>query len=437
MRILIGNHIDESLLWQKDQRGFAQRIFWFAEDGDMVILSHPPDAVFLAHVAELTGLDISSLRVLVLPLGRSMGRHFEPDLLCEVSFVEQVKDRLQPSDVSEVFALWPSAQVAEFVARLGLTSALPGARFFAQQGDELANNKGNFRAFAAATGTPIADGAVCRTRTHAAQVLKRLLEAGPVMVKQVHNGAGLGNQLLWPADTNPVAQPGAAHRYHLGPETDAVERYLDERWSWASVDERFPVVIERFVPRARTIYAEFLATDGGVKHTECGSLGFKDGRLVEETVPLRTVSLATRERLIDMGHALAKTYHAFGYRGPLSADAVIEDDGHITFTEMNARVGGSLHLYEGIGRRVVDLRRSPKRALVQYVTGRWRLQSVEHFLQCVQDLQLGYDRSSRKGVIAAMPLAGEPGTGGLLFCVAFEEAAEAAQAYRCLAEELA
>src|SRR6478735_142706 len=226
MRILIGNHIDDSLLFQKDQRAIAQRIFWFARDGDVVVLSEAPDEWFLDYVASLTGLDPSSLSIHVVPAGRYEGRLLEPDQLNDESFVAGLRDRIRGCNVSEVFALWPSAQVSELAESLGVAEAMPGAKFFAQQGDELANNKGNFRAFAAASGAPIAEGAVCRTRAHARQVMQRLLVSGPVMVKQAHNGAGQGNQLVWPGDVPPTSQPGAAHLYHLPTGAAGVDLYL-------------------------------------------------------------------------------------------------------------------------------------------------------------------------------------------------------------------
>lgn len=437
MRILIGNHIDDSLLVQKDQRAFTQRILWFARDHDLVILSCVPDAAFLGHVASLSGLNLNTLKIHVTPPGRFERRLFDPDSLADRHFIGEVAASVRGHEVTEIFALWPSAQVAEFAAELGLTSALPGANFFAQQGDELANNKGNFRAFAAASGVPIADGAVCRTRRHAAQVMRRLLESGAVMVKQAHNGAGLGNQLVWVGQEPDKAQAGGAQPYELRGGQDAVDIYLEERWAWASVSERFPVVVERFVPRARSIYAEFYADEAGVSHTEAGSLEFSDGKLVAETVPLRGVSQSLRKQLVSMGRRLAETYQSFGYRGYLSADALLDAAGNLTFTEMNARIGGSLHLYQAIGHGVVGISHQPERTVVQYVTAKhWTVQGVDHFLQVVRDLGVAYDARFRKGVIAAMPLAGVPGAGGLLFCVVYADEGEDREVFRRLGERL-
>ena len=201
--------------------------------------------------------------------------------------------------VTEIFSLWPSAQVAEFAARLGLSHALPGAAFFAQQGDELANNKGNFRAFAAALGAPISEGAVCRTKEHAESVLRRLLGKGAVMVKQAHNHAGNGNEVVMVEDGVTGHAGTIGSKMLLTP--DDARKYVEERWAWASVNNCFPVVIERFQPDSRTIYTEFRATDTGVSFSATGSLGYINGKLVEETVPLRGVNADVLARLVHHG----------------------------------------------------------------------------------------------------------------------------------------
>lgn len=63
MRILIANHVDASLLLQADQRAFVQRILWFAQDHDLVILPAPLDEDFLSYVAGLTGMNPRTIKI--------------------------------------------------------------------------------------------------------------------------------------------------------------------------------------------------------------------------------------------------------------------------------------------------------------------------------------------------------------------------------------
>jgi biotin carboxylase len=431
MRILIANHVEASLLMQADQRAFVQRIFWFARDHDLVILPSPPDQDFLAHVASLTGLDSATLKIHNTAAGAFEQRLFDPETLLDETLLRDVA--ADAGKVSEIFALWPSPQVAEFAARLGLSHVLPGAAFFAQQGGELANNKGNFRAFATAVGMPVAEGAVCRTREHAVSTLRRLLAAGPVMVKQAHNHAGNGNELVV-LDEHDIGSAGAIGMRRLRAAGDA-GTYFEQRWEWASAGNCFPVIVERFQEGSRTVYAEFRASDAGVAFSATGALGYKDGKLVEETIPLRGVSPDVHARLVHHGSRLAQLYQSFGYRGCLSADAVVNPGGDLLFTEMNARVGASLHLYEVIGFRIVDVWRAPQRSVVQYVTGAdWRIPSLPAFLKAARELGLAYDTATRKGVIVTMAMAGPAFHGGFLFCVAYEDEGEARNAFRRLEE---
>lgn len=365
------------------------------------------------------------------PAGRFDHRLFDPETLTDEAFLAAVAT--DAVGVTEIFPLWPSAQVAEFAARLGLSTVFPGAAFFAQQGDELANNKGNFRAFAAAVGVPINDGSVCRTKEHAESILRGLLSKGAVMVKQAHNHAGNGNEVVMLED-DPIGQAGAIGSKRLLTADDA-RKYIEERWDWASANSCFPVVIERFQPGSRTIYVEFRATDNEVSFSATGSLGYKNGKLVEETIPLRGVNADVLARLVHYGSRLAQVYQSFGYRGCLSADAIVDRAGNLVFTEMNARVGASLHLYERIGYQIVDVWRKPERCVVQYVTGRsWSVPSLGAFLDACRDLGLAYDHATRKGVIVTMPMAGAANRGGFLFCVSCEDESEARNTYRRLEE---
>lgn len=191
-RLLIANHIDGSLLRQVDQHIYVQRIFWLARPGDIVVLPAPPDAVFLRHVCALVGMRAEQLTIVVVPEGRhGGGKLLDPLSLRSAALI----DRLLPlaPACSEVFCLWPGVQTAQLAARLGLRHALPGAPFFQQGGDALVNSKATFRALAAACGTPIPRGTVCRSVEELGIAARTLLDdTAGVMVKQAHNGAAAG-----------------------------------------------------------------------------------------------------------------------------------------------------------------------------------------------------------------------------------------------------
>ncbi|WP_131770572.1 hypothetical protein [Candidatus Protofrankia californiensis] len=430
MRILIGNHIDPIIRNRGDLRAWTQRVLWFAREGDLVVLCDEPDRQFLTYATSYTGVNPTNLRVLVPPGGRHGGWLLDPESLTGTEFVQAVRDALGdggPEQVEEIFALWPSAHVSRFAAALGIEERFPGAGFFAQGGGEVGNNKATFRALAAGAGVPIPSGAVCRSEHEAADATAALLaRTGAVMVKQAHNGAGVGNQLVVRDVSLASDHVGARHIHHLGSDAPGtIVAYWRERWAWASAHGRFPVVVEEFAPDAVSVYSEHYVADDGTRPTEMGRLLYVGRRLSHQIVPLRGVDEEARAQLLQGGARLAEIYRALGYRGYLSADAIITVDGHVVFTEVNAQVSGSLHIYQVIAHSIVDTAAAPERSVVEYhVPPTWAVPDFDAFLTAVNEIGCAYDPAARTGVIVSMPVIPlEPGRAQFVFCIAY--AAEA------------
>lgn len=431
MRILIGNHIDPAVRDRGDLRAWTQRVVWFARDGDVIVLSDEPDQPFLTYATSLTGVNPESLRILVPPAANHGGRLLDPEGLTSAAFLRTVRDVLGETGldrVDEVFALWPSAHVSRFAAALGVGDRFPGAGFFAQSGGEVGNNKATFRALAAGAGVPIPAGAVCRSRSEAVAATADLLDSSDaVVVKQAHNGAGVGNQLLLRDASLASDHVGARHLHHLaGGDPGAIEEYWTQRWDWASAQSRFPVVIEEFTPHTVSVYSEHYATDDGTRPTEMGTLHYVGRRLSHQVVPLHGVEENVRKRLLHGGTRLAEIYRALGYRGHLSADAIVTTDGRVVFTEVNAQVSGSLHIYQEIAHHVVGVTADPQRSVVEYhVPPTWAVADFATFLAAVDELGCAYDPDTRTGVIVSMPAI--PLVAGLaqfVFCIAYGTDAE-------------
>lgn len=431
MRILIGNHIDPSIREPHDMRAWTQRLFWFARPGDLLILCCEPDAAFTDYALAHTGVKREEITVLAAPAGAWGDRLLDPASLTVPAFVDTVLAALGPAGagaVAEVFALWPSAAVARLADALGVSSRFPGAAFFSQGGGAIGSSKANFRALAAAAGVPILPGRVCHSLAEAAEATGALLErsaSGAVVVKQAHNGAGVGNQLLVRDPEMAVDHVGARHLYHLAPGPDGIAAYWAERWQWASGQGRWPVVIEEFAPGADAVYSEHYASDSGTRATETGRLLYVGRRLSHQIVPLDGVTEPVRAALLDGGARLAEAYWAFGYRGHLSADALILPDQTVVFTEVNAQVSGSLHIYQSIAHGIVDVAAEPARHVVEYhVPPTWAVPTFAAFLASLDELGLAYDPATRTGVIVSMPAIplapGEPVQ--FVFCLAYDPA---------------
>ncbi|KIH97623.1 hypothetical protein LP52_18110 [Streptomonospora alba] len=432
MRLLIGNHIDDSIRLRPETRAWTQRIVWFARDGDLIVLPDHPDSRFVAYATALTGVDSTTLRFHSPPGGRYGRASLDPLSLTAPAFVAAVAADL--GDVEEVFALWPSAQVTRLAEALGVADRFPGAKFFAQGGGEVANNKATFRALAAGAGAATPAGAVCRSQAEAAAATHALLKTTTaVVVKQAHNGAGVGNQVVTEDPAVATGHAGARHHHQLPPGAGAVEAYWEQHWAWASAADRFPVVVEEFRPGATSVYAEFYAGDDGVRPTEAGALYYAQGRLSHQIVPLRSEH---RQRLVGAAAPLAQAYQRLGYRGPLSADALLEDGGGILFTEVNAQVSGSLHIYQVIAHAIVQADTPPQRLVVEHhVPPRWNVSGFEEFLQALDELDVAYDPRTRTGVIVSMPvIALEPGAARFVFCIAYATEAHRRHVYALLDE---
>lgn len=425
MRILIGNQIDPSIRDRGELRAWTQRVLWFARTGDLVVLCDRPDPAFLAYVASFTGVDPFSLRILVPTPGAHGGSLLDPETLTDESFLHRVRNAIgaQPVDeVEEVFALWPSAYVARFVDCLGFADRFPGFAFFAQGGGELANSKAAFREIAIGAGVPIPAGAVCRSPHEAATATDTLLRGvGAVMVKQAHNGAGVGNEILIADPSIASDHVGARHLHRLDGTTSDVANYWTNRWDWASAEGRFPVVVEEFEPDAVSLYSEHHASDEGTCPTEMGRLVYVGRRLSHQIVPLRDADERVREQLLAGGTRLAEEYRSLGYRGHLSADAIALPNGRVKFTEVNAQVSGSLHIYQVIAHQVVDVTAKPERWVVEYhVPPTWAVPDFATFLEALDDLRCAYDPGTRTGVIVSMPvIAQRPGHAQFVFCIAY------------------
>lgn len=428
MRIIIGNHIDPAIRERGDMRTWTQRAVWFARTGDIVVLCST-DPGFTRYALAHTGVDADQVRVLVTPPGRYGDALMDPAALTDPGFLEELRAAIGDTEqVTEVFALWPCAGVARLAAALDLTGRFPGAAFFAQGGGEIGNNKANFRALAAAAGVPIPPGEVCRSRADAIEATARLLEASPaaaVVVKQAHNGAGVGNQLLVTDPQMPTGHVGARHLHHLTGGAAGIEAYWRQRWDWASAGGRFPVVVEEFAPGAAAVYSEHYAADDGVRPTETGRLVYLGRRLSHQIVPLADVDEQVRGGLLEGGTRLAEAYRAIGYRGHLSADALALPDGRVVFTEVNAQVSGSLHIYRAIAHGVVDVAVRPRRQVVEYhVPPTWHVPDLAAFLAAAEEEGVGYDPVTRTGVIVSMPaVPAEPGgPAQFVFCIAYDPA---------------
>ncbi|WP_433017995.1 hypothetical protein [Kribbella sp. CA-294648] len=268
---------------------------------------------------------MARVKVFVSPEGRFGRRQIDPLTLLDSGFVRSVADHLEGE--TELFALFPSAQLSEFGAKLGLTHSIPGAAYFEQGGTALANSKAVFRAVAAGAGVPTSPGAVCQTAAEAANAMQRLIDQGhDVMVKKAQHGGAAGNEIVLRTGSPVPTNIGGRHVHRLtGP--DAVGRYWDERWEWASAGGTYPAIVEGLLDVIASCYAEYEVTDCGVELAGTGRLSYMDRMLMSDTLTPAPTEADPHHPLVAGAGALARSYQALGYRGYLCADAVATVNG--------------------------------------------------------------------------------------------------------------
>ncbi|MEO6501128.1 MAG: peptide ligase PGM1-related protein [Jatrophihabitantaceae bacterium] len=389
----------------------ALRSLWFAHSGDVVVLPYPPREEYLAYVTDLTRTDPGSLTVLVPPSGVLGGELLTPDRTADPGFRRHVHAAVQGQGVDRVLAVYKDVPIAQFAVAVGLT--LPGHAFSAQGGDAIVNSKAAFRAIAAGAGVPIAQGLVTTRRMEAQAVITELLAAGhSVIVKQEFQGGGFGNEILSPVAGVRVA---GAPREVVLPDAAAVADYVARRWEWLTVGGRRQLVIERYLTGCDTVYAEYLIADDGPELSGTGEI-LMEPVAVGEIVPAQALTPANSAFLVESGQRLCRSLHAMGYRGYLSADAVLTPEGDIVFTETNGRISGSSHLHISIGARVLDAAHRGRRVLLQL--GGWATPSFAAAVERLRDAGLAFDRQTGLGVVLVSDLMPD---GTLSYCAVAED----------------
>jgi len=400
---------------QRRQGGYAaQRVLWFARDGDVVVLPWLPPEEYLGYVTTLTGTRVGSLALVVPPPGRLGGDILTPDRLADEGFRDDLHAVLRGRAVASVLAVYKDPSVVDLAQAVGAEAALPGYRFSAQGGDALVNSKAAFRAVAAGAAVATAEGVVVTRSSEAQDAITALLEGGhSVIVKQEFQGGGFGNEIL--SSTNGVA-PAGAPRVVVLPERQSVARYLARRWDWLTGGQAQRLVVERYFPDSRTIYAEFVVTASGADLLGVGEI-LMDPVAVGEIVPPPSLASDVEGRLIAGGRQLCESFRVLGYRGNLSADAILTPAGDVLFTETNGRITGSTHLHTVVRDRIIGADYRKKRIIVERAG--WPVLSFSAAVARLAAAGLGYDPVHRTGVMLTSDRMPDDGT--LTYCVVAED----------------
>ncbi|WP_329182138.1 peptide ligase PGM1-related protein (plasmid) [Streptomyces decoyicus] len=401
-RLLIANDFIEDQAGVVDARRkkngwWAQRMVWFAREGDILVMTVAPEDAYLDYVTTLTRTPRDSLRVVVPPPGRLETSVLTEDRLADPEFHRSVREALDGRQIDEILPLHPDTTVVGLARALGAESAVPGHGFMGQGGGTLVNSKAAFRAIAGGLGVPVPAGAVCANRREAEDAITELLEQGhPVILKNDLRAGGRGNEVVSPVEG---VAPVGAERTVLLTDRAAVREYLARRWNWLTTRDRTPFVVERYYPGSQAVFAEFLLTEQGPEFAGQGEM-VSAPMAKAEIIPAPGVAPATLTELAEGGRRLCQALHGLGYRGMVSADAIITPDGELHFSEYNGRITGSTHIYQVLGEHIVG--EDYARTRVLYEVDGWVVPSFRAAADRLAEAGLAYSPATRTGAVLVM-----------------------------------
>jgi hypothetical protein len=412
-RILIGNDFSEDVRTDRGWTGWwVQRLIWFAEDHDILVLPGRPDDDFVEYVTARTGTCAETLRFVSPPVGRGGAGTLSPDRLAAEQLLTELRTTIGGRTVVHLSALWPDTAVARLACRLGIEAAMPGAEFVRQAGGLLMNSKSMFRAMAGGAGVPMPKGAVCTSRENAEEVINDLLDDDePVVIKHDFLSGGRGNEIL--GTGGPVRPIGARRTVPIASPAD-VRSYLDENWAWLSSEGRGRPVVERYHPHSSAYFAEMMVGDHSAQVRGTGEL-LSAPYAVGQVMPAQGLPAEAEKALVDGALRLGEAVRAIGYRGVLSADAIVTPEQDVLFTEYNGRVTGSTHIYGRIGERLVGSGYGKDRMILERVwPPEWFTPSFATAHRTITKAGLAYDPATRQGVVFTNAF---DGSGGVMYCI--------------------
>lgn len=415
-RILIGNDFSEDVRTDRGWTGWwVQRLVWFAEPGDILVLPVRPEEAFVEYVTSLTGTPCDSLTVVVPPPHAGSEGTLSPDRLADPEFIQLLEDAVGEREVTHVSALWPDVAVAGLARTLGVTSVTPGYGFVDQAGGIMVNSKSAFRTIAGGAGVPLPPGAVGISPEATEEAVWELLAGGPVVVKHDFLSGGRGNEIL---TTGEPFRPIGARRVVSVAGRAEVRSYLRQNWAWLTADGRGRPVVERYVRDSSAFFVEYLVTDDGVRLTGHGEL-LSAPYAVGQIMPSQGLEPEVLDRILDGGQRLAEALHAIGYRGILGPDTIVTPEKEVLFTEYNGRVTGSTHIYGRIGALVVGEGFGRDRVILERVWPEgWSTPSFPATREALEKAGLAYDPVTRTGVVLTNAF---DNNNGVMYCVVAED----------------
>ena len=383
------NHVEHSnalAMW-------AMRILWHVNDNDIVVLPVEPDTDHLEYIVELLNVQHNSLKIIIAPEGSTT--NLGADRITNPELYKTITKALSGQSLTSVIPLTPDAAVATLAHSLDAKNSFQGAGFASQNGGLLANSKAAFRALAAGVCVPIPVGFVINN-SHAAEAIitdMLLNQKIAVIVKKDFGQGCRGNEILSPIED---LIPIGGRRGLVLTNPAAIKAYIAKNWSWLTNNGHNSIIVEHYFPNSMAIFVEFNLTNHAIKFAGLGEMlaaPIADGQVI----PPVGLSPTTIAELVAEGYRLSTAIHAIGYRGTLSADAIVTPNGAVLFNEYNGRITGSTHIYASIGARIVGKDWMQKRILLE--RRGWKVHSFKDAANMLKTSGLAFNHKTKTGII--------------------------------------
>lgn len=354
-KLIVGNVDGESLVGDINNHSpemyaaasiIANRLIWFVEDNDIILLPYPVSKEFLKYLCDLMDVDYRTLNV-IIPEDRKRGetKLLRYDVLTDDTFQKKISALTKDYSEWGVLSYYHDRAVAELVMNINSCIQPEVNEFFMQGGSEVLNSKTEFRRIAASHGIPVPPGYNCYSKKELSKMIVRLIkETGSVIVKQDVNAGGDGN-IVVTLDTLAKESLGAVETIHLT-ENYTQDQAADYLWNRLFGYRNNSLVVEVYYKTTAVFYSEYNVKRHELRPT---LLNFGDMRMepVWNGFEIPTVSMNSYSlgEFISNSSALAEIARVRGYEGNLNIDAFITVDGQLLFSEINGRNGGCSHIH--------------------------------------------------------------------------------------------
>jgi Pre ATP-grasp domain/PGM1 C-terminal domain len=372
----------------------AQRMLWFAEPGDIVLLPSPPSSTMMRYLAGWKHCDPDDIHTLSPDPGNHGPLPLGAQNLLEPRFTRQIRTLMGGRRDWVMAPYLCDRSIVALSQELDLPDSALLTPFAQEGGCELLNDKRAFRGLAAGRGIPLAAGEIIASRDELDRAVSRLIgKTNAVIVKQDRHSGAEGNLII--SRRREICAEGALEVVFAADGAD-LRKATASVWERLAYHERAPMVVEAYYPSSVSLYAEF-AVDPRRRAVELLNWGEQrmepvfTGFVIPPSLPAfqgaRFVSGATE---------MARIACDLGMAGRLSVDGIITPGGELIFNEINGRIGGCSQVHH-----IASLLLGPRYGDNTVIATHHKVPAplLDEVIDIVREEGLDFDLAERRGIV--------------------------------------